>query len=310
MDLIPRRRAPSARSSARQILGRPRRRVDDNNEPGTLFVNCMLQPSNHGSRIKAASLATTNEVIFNLIRQRISPEAKVLDFGAGHGHMCQRLGEYFEAAGKSIPEHLAACEVSPEAFAYLPIQCVRMQPDSVIPFEESTFDLIYAIEVMEHTLRPYDFFKEAFLKLRNGGSLIFSTPNPLHFKSRLSFLFTGFPEMYGPPSTLEKNAGRICGHIMPLNYSYFVYGLTKVGFEHIECFADRRKRSALFLALMGYPFLRLASLLYRRRLFRYDPEVWRENRGVVDRMNRLDLLSSRSCIMTARKPVRISESSV
>ena len=65
----------------------------------------------------------------------------------------------------------------------------------------------------------------------DGGFLIFSVPNTLHFKSRLQFLFTGYGDMFGPPSTEDKNAGRICGHIMPLSFPYFVYGLKRAGFR-------------------------------------------------------------------------------
>jgi SAM-dependent methyltransferase len=173
--------------------------------------------------------------------------------------------------------------------------------DSVIPFPDASFDLIYAIEVLEHTFRPYDFFKQAFAKLKKGGHLIVTVPNSLHFKSRLSFLFSGFAEMFGPCSTREKNAGRICGHIMPLNYANFVYALRTAGFSEMEFARDRTKKSSMAWSLVFYPFLKIASVLYDRGLRAYDKEVWEENRDVVYRVNSLDVLTSRSCIMIARK---------
>ena len=61
--------------------------------------------------------------------------------------------------------------------------------------------------------------------------------------------------MFGPPSSLDKNAGRICGHIMPLSYAHFVYGLRRAGFTEIEFHTDRLKRSSLFLSIVSYPLL-------------------------------------------------------
>ena len=252
--------------------------------------------------IPSASHRVTNDVIYRLITERITPEARVLEFGAGRGHMCQRLGRYFREHGKEPGAQLVACEIVPEVFQCVEIKCHRIGTDSVIPFPAASFDLIYAIEVLEHTPRPYDFFKEAFAKLKPGGHLIFSVPNTLHFQSRISFLLTGFPEMFGPPSSLDQNAGRICGHIMPLSYPYFVTGLRRTGFAAIHFVKDRTKRGAAFLAVLCYPLLRLASWRYARALLSYDAGVWEENAGVVAEVNRLPMLTSRSCILVARKP--------
>ena len=62
------------------------------------------------------------------------------------------------------------------------------------------------------------------------------------------------------------------------------------------------KRSSMFLALLSYPLLLLGSCLNSRGLKKYDAEVWRENEPLVWRVNRLDVLASRSCIVVARKP--------
>ena len=251
--------------------------------------------------IKSASHPVTNDVVYSLIAQRISPESRVLDFGAGLGHMCQRLGAYFEKAEKKPEDHLTACEVVPEIFQYTGVRCQKIGVDSVIPVPPASYDLVYAIEVLEHTFRPYDFFHQAFAALKPGGWLIVTVPNSLHFKSRLSFLFSGFAEMFGPCSSLEKNAGRICGHIMPLNFAYFVYALRKAGFSEPEFIRDRTKKSSLAWSLLFYPFLKAGSVLYDRQLRAYDKEVWEENRSLVYKMNSFEVLTSRSCIIAARK---------
>jgi len=252
--------------------------------------------------LRSASHPVTNDVLFRLITERISPDSRVLDFGAGGGHMCQRLGRFFQQHGREPRAQLVACEIVPEVFQYREVDCQRIGTDSVIPLADGSFDLIYAIEVLEHTRRPYDFFQQAFAKLKPGGHLIFSVPNALHMQSRLAFLGSGFAEMFGPPSSREQNAGRICGHIMPLSYPHFVYGLRRAGFAELRLEKDRTKRSAAFLAVLLYPALRMATWLSDRKLQRYDAEVWRENTGVVAEVNRWPLLTSRSCILVARKP--------
>ena len=243
----------------------------------------------------------TNDVILGLVKERITPGSRLLDFSAGQGHMSSRVGEYLLGQGVDPKDHLYACDISPEKFIYDRIECRKNTADSNIPFEDGYFDIIYAIEVVEHLPRPYDFFNEAYRKLKPGGHLIFSAPNMLHMQSRLKFFFTGFAEMFGPLSTEDKNAGRVCGHIMPLNYSHFHYGLKKARFRGIKLSIDRRKRSAKFLACLFYPLLRLGSKITDRDLEKYDREVWAENREVVYKVNSFDVLTSRSCIIAAQK---------
>jgi SAM-dependent methyltransferase len=252
--------------------------------------------------IRSASHRRTNDLVYQLIADHLGESNRILDFGSGAGHMCQRLGNQVEAQGGTPSEQIYACEINPEAFQYDKIPCQKISSDSEIPFPDEHFDVIYAIEVIEHTPRPYDLFKIAYKKLRPGGKFLITTPNLLHMKSRIEYLFTGFGDMYPPPSSLEKNAGRICGHIMPLNLSYFAYGARKAGFEEPVFHVDRRKRSSGFLATALWPLMKLSSALYDRKIRNYDLEDWNENKRIIRQMNSFDLLTSRSCILSMIKP--------
>jgi len=248
-----------------------------------------------------ASHPLTNKKIYNLITQNLSKDSQVLDFGSGSGYMTKQIGEYFENLGEHPNKHLNACEIVPENFLYDKIKCTKISTDSKIPFNDNSFDLIYSIEVVEHMPRPYDFFEESYKKLKNGGIFIFSTPNISHFRSRLSFLFTGYHEMYGPLSIEDKNAGRISGHIMPLSFNNFNYGLRKAGFQKINFHSDKRKKSALIPALAFYPILRYAQNKVSKKLEKYDKDIFIENQRTISFINSLDALSSRSSIVVAQK---------
>ena len=215
--------------------------------------------------------------------------------------MSQRIGEEAERCGISPETCIFPCEVVPEEFQYDKVKCTGLKTDSKIPFEDEFFDVVYAIEVLEHTPRPYDFIKEAYRVLKEEGTLIISVPNIMHVSSRFSLFFKGFGELYPPPSIHSKNAGRICGHIMPLTYPYFHYGLSKEGFSKISLASDRRKKSCLFWYFLLWPAFKYSSMLYERKLRKYDEEVWRENKHLVSTMNSMGVLSSRSCIAVARK---------
>lgn len=248
-----------------------------------------------------ASHPKTNEIIFQLIKDNISKNSTLLDFGAGRGYMSQKVGKYLESEGLLVKDHLHACDIDPDSYEYDGIKCKEAFVGSNIPYDNGMFDVIYSIEVLEHMPRPYDFFDQCFEKLKPGGKLIFSTPNILNFKSRMRFLMTGYHEMYGPLSIQNKNAGRLCGHIMPLSYSNYHYGLRKAGFHNISSHIDRRKRGALIPSILMYPLLRWSSCRANSKLSKYDIEVAKENDGVVNQMNSIDLLSSRSCIIIASK---------
>lgn len=252
--------------------------------------------------IKAASHSRTNDAVFDLITGWYQSDSTVLDFGAGHGHLCQRLGEFGKARGRSPREWIVACETAPDEFRYEEVECRQIEPDSCIPFPDASFDAVVAIEVLEHTSRPYDFFIEAARVLRPGGHLVFSTPNFLSIRSRISLLLTGFAEMALPPSIDPKNAGRLCGHIMPLGYPYYVYGLRHAGFDEIQLHVDRLKRSAVALAVLAWPVLRWANSRHKDRVRRYGASVYEENQEVLERMNSMTVLAARSCLLSAHRP--------
>jgi len=252
-------------------------------------------------KIRTGSHPATNTAIFNLIVREGVLDKKVLDIGAGGGYMAQMLGEYLKANGKKPAEVLTACDLFPEVFGYEDIVCEKVSFFDRLPFDDTSYDIIYAIEVMEHLANPYEFIREVYRVLKPGGKFILSVPNALNLNSRVSYLFSGFFTMYGPLSFDDKDAGLLAGHIMPLNYYYLDHRMKKVGFARTDLYADKLKRSARLLYVMLNPFIRLASWRGVKKVRKRSPQLYEANKSAMALVNSKKLLCSRSCIIVGSK---------
>lgn len=104
--------------------------------------------------IKSSSHRSTNKRVFHIITEEDITDKKILDIGAGKGYMSQLLGEHVRKKGKRPSEVITACDLFPEFFSYKGITCRKMKFINTFPFEEATFDIAYAIEVIEHLKNP------------------------------------------------------------------------------------------------------------------------------------------------------------
>lgn len=126
--------------------------------------------------------ASIEEYISSL---QISKNCRVLDLGAGTGAFLQRLGEkgYRHLFGVDIVE----IKVLPR---YIPTVAMDLNQ----PSEESIpgqFDLITAIEVVEHIENIGLFFDFLAKKMSQKGFAIITTPNIFSLSARLRFLLKG-----------------------------------------------------------------------------------------------------------------------
>lgn len=215
--------------------------------------------------------------------------------------MAQLLGEYLKTKGKQPAEVLSACDLFPEVFGYDDIVCDNMAFMDHLPYDDESFDIVYAIEVLEHLANPYEFIKQAFRIVKPGGKLIVSVPNLLNLNSRVSFLLTGFFFMFGPLSFDDKDAGRLSGHIMPLSCYYLEHRMKKVGFGKIDLHADKLKKSSIVLFHLLNPFIKGASWLYERKIKKNNELLFETNRSALANVNSKAMLCSRSSILVGSK---------
>ena len=120
---------------------------------------------------------------FELVRNTVPPPAKVLDVGAGHGAFSKRLTEagYNTVAIEGFVE-----------FQVPTVKCYRANLNEDWPTDiGEPFDVIVAIEIIEHLENPFHFARQARAKLHPNGKIVITSPNPLNILSRWKFLFKG-----------------------------------------------------------------------------------------------------------------------
>jgi ubiquinone/menaquinone biosynthesis C-methylase UbiE len=105
---------------------------------------------------------------------RPGDEPRILDIGCGEG--------YFAAALARAGAEVVAVDVAEEplrrARARHPSLDVRLvQPEAPLPFEDASFDVVWAGETIEHVADTSQWLSQVRRVLRSGGLLLLSTPD-------------------------------------------------------------------------------------------------------------------------------------
>jgi SAM-dependent methyltransferase len=129
-----------------------------------------------------------------------------------------------------------------------------------LPYMDNSYDIIIAIEVMEHIHDHLVFFKECSRILKGKGLFVFSTPNILSLKSRISFLFTGFYYAFKP---LDHSNMDGLQHIASLTADQYDNLAITNGLERYKLGFDKRQSSSkilIFLTPLIWMFSKIKSI--------------------------------------------------
>ena len=110
------------------------------------------------------------------------PGRRVLDLGCRHGALTR-----FYATGNDV----VGVDVDRGALEYarrLGIQAVWSDVEEGLDFDDESFDVVVAAELLEHLREPRRLVDEAARVLRPGGAIAGSVPNAYRLKNRLAFL--------------------------------------------------------------------------------------------------------------------------
>ncbi|NIA21256.1 MAG: methyltransferase domain-containing protein [Anaerolineaceae bacterium] len=144
-----------------------------------------------------------HEAAFSLLARFHSGGASVLDLGAGEGALALRLSE----AGYACE----AVELLPDRFQVEGVPCHNLDLNGDFAAAiAKTFDVVAAIEIIEHLENPRHFLAQCRQLLSPGGIILLSTPNIEDVYSRLRFLARGRFSFFR-----ESHYDQM-GHITPL----------------------------------------------------------------------------------------------
>jgi SAM-dependent methyltransferase len=128
---------------------------------------------------------TKKEIVLKLIKKHFSGRvgAKVLDIGCGSGLMLNALEEVGQTFGMDVSD--VAINFSKEIFIG---EVKKGELPDKIPYEKEFFDLITALDVIEHIDRDIDSLKAIHSLLAQGGKAIITVPAYM-------FLWSSFDEL-------------------------------------------------------------------------------------------------------------------
>jgi SAM-dependent methyltransferase len=172
-----------------------------------------------------------------------------LDIGAGQGELIRRLGE-------AMPLQSAACDFHVERFAggEVPIAQVDLEREP-LPYPDNAFDLVTCSEVVEHLENYRALLREAHRVTKPGGLLVLTTPNVLNVQSRMRYLVSGFPVLFGPLPVGHDERHSTARHITPIPYFYLAHALLETGFSGLELDIDKVQRTSLVWLVLAAPVI-------------------------------------------------------
>ncbi len=199
------------------------------------------QPA-HSKDLEAYAAPLTHDRCFEIVNHIASQHAKgksmqVLILGAGSGYFDKRL---LDDGFKNID----AIEYIPE---YYKVRGTRLYSyDLNLPWSgkllsqngNRKYDLIIAIEVIEHLENQFLLMREIKNILSYKGSILITSPNVSSSFSRWRYLLTGYLEYFGP---VELDG---TGHIHPLFPHIFKLNLSMNNFKIIHTHQNRNVWSA------------------------------------------------------------------
>lgn len=135
-----------------------------------------------------------------LFRRYVSgPGRRVLDLGCRDGALTRAYAEGNDVVGVDADRDALA------AASELGIETRWADLDEPLPFDEASFDVVVAGELLEHLRNPHALVTDVRRVLRPGGTFVASVPNAYRLKNRLRFLAGRKPE--DDPTHLQMFSG-------------------------------------------------------------------------------------------------------
>ncbi|MDH4980676.1 class I SAM-dependent methyltransferase [Hyphomicrobium sp. D-2] len=123
-----------------------------------------------------------------LFRERIiahlRPESTVLDLGAGAGIVKQM--DFRNGPQGRLAARICGVDLDPRVEQNPCLDEGRRADGGSIPYADTSFDLVFADNVLEHLSTPAEVFSEVARVLKPDGLFLFKTPNKWHYMPLIS----------------------------------------------------------------------------------------------------------------------------
>lgn len=166
--------------------------------------------------------------------------------------------------------------------------------------QDNKFDFVSCTEVVEHLENYRLVVREIYRVTKQGGLVVFTTPNTLSLLSRVRYMWTGFQNLFGPLDVGRGEFFSTGGHITPVSYFFLGHALAEAGFDHITFTIDKKQSSAYPLMLIFYPLI----LLFGAKSFAREKRkgfLNKSNEFLIQPLNSLDMLLGRTIVVSAIK---------
>lgn len=208
-----------------------------------------------------------DDMFRKILQDKINSQATCLDYGAGRGNVKQMNF-------KDIARFVAGIDAEKAVFEnpFLHEAKLLDLTNSIIPYADNTFDVVFSDNVIEHVENPGVVFKEIQRVLKPGGVFLAKTPNKRHYMPVIARIApTWFHRFY------NKLRGRKCIDTFPTFYkcntrASVVKYAEKAGFlvKRIEFIEGRPEylRLTALTYLCGYLYERIVNFSNKFACFR------------------------------------------
>jgi SAM-dependent methyltransferase len=154
-----------------------------------------------------------------ILKRYAIPGGRAIDLGAGSGALAVRL--------RDLGYEVIAVDMNSERYkADIPFIQLNLNNPDFSPLGNGVFDLVTAVEVIEHLESPIVFLRHVRSLCTAGGIVLMTTPNMDSVPSRLRFLLTG---------KLHMMDEKVPNHISPIFYDLFLRQyLPRAGLKPVE----------------------------------------------------------------------------
>ena len=245
-----------------------------------------------------------DEVVIRALEPLLDEDHVILNIPSGDGDLSRQIEE---RGGRVV-----SSDLFPEFSRYKPAEVVKADMNDRLPFSDDSFDGLVCQEGIEHLENLPFFIAECRRVLRNGGHLVFTTPNYMDLSSRFSFFLTGIKGFRGNYPNEEStiwgmaNGSLYHGHAFTLPFFQIRYLLRLSHFDRIRLEGVKSSGVSRTLYYLMRPLMGLAVGFITRRRARRDRREQRPavTRGVQAELNGFalsrDLLVGKTILVEAR----------